>query len=232
MPRTYTGPVIKEVIQMDKLKNKILQTDFPKFWKRFLPSALVLLLIGGIAAGISLRPQISEAYAYAQQLESSGSHSGTDRQEGAAGEGGPQDREHDHWKEDFFENAPISEPSLGVKLLLVVYALVCCLILAVYYLAFAAWLYQAGTAAHMCGPLWLLAGLLGNLAAGVLFLFLRSIFRRKCTACGQWLQPKARFCVHCGKALYARCPACGKECSTAELYCAACGHSLREAEQR
>lgn len=69
---------------MDKLKNKILQTDFPKFWKRFLLSALVLLLIGGIAAGISLRPQISEGYAYAQQLESSSGHSGADRQEGAA----------------------------------------------------------------------------------------------------------------------------------------------------
>ena len=214
---------------MEKIKEKILQTNFPKFWKRFLTLSLVLVLLGGIGVGLSFRTQISEGITYIEQVRQEADSLEADRrQTGAESHSQEQDGEHDHWKKEILENAPITEPSLGAKLLLGGYALLCCVIFAVYWLAVAVWLYRAGALAHLYGPLWLLAGLCGNLLAVALFLLLRSIFRKKCPDCGSWLGHKARFCIHCGKSFYTRCPSCGKECGQEEKFCSACGHAVLE----
>ena len=216
---------------MQKLKSKILQMNFPKFFKGFLIVALVALLLGGVSLGVGFRTQISQVVSYARQAEPEKAQPETDVQEHAVAEQKKQGEHRDHQEKDFLENAPITEPSFGAKLTLALFGLLYCLLFAVYWLMAAAWLYQAAVLAHTNGFVWLLAGLIGNVFAGVLFLLFRSITRKKCPACGKWLSSKAKYCVHCGEKLYVKCPACGKECRHEDQFCSACGHRLQETQE-
>lgn len=222
---------------MDKIKNRILQISFPKFWKRFLILALVFVLLGGVSVGVCFRTQISEGIAYVQQVEQEKESAEADGQTAEASAEKEEKKDFPQKKgrekkelKSFLKNMPITKPSFGAKLVLCAYAGLCCLLFGVYWLAVAAWLYQAAAKAQMNGFLWLLAGLAANLFAAILFLLVRSVIRKKCPACGQRLPRDAGYCTHCGKALYAKCPECGKACSPEANYCSACGHRLHEAE--
>lgn len=203
---------------MDKIKNKVLGINFSKFFRRFFSIALVILLLGGIGAGILLRTQIYEGVTFVQQRA-------------AHSEGIPTENEGRHQEErDFFGALPITRPSFGAKLYLAGLAGLLCLMFGVYWLALSLWLYREATVSHMKGFLWFLAGLCGNLLAVGAFLLLRELVRKECQACGTWLSGKAKFCTHCGQTLYAKCPACGKECDVWEHFCPACGQALQETE--
>lgn len=203
---------------MDKLKNKVLEINFPKFFRRFFSLALVVLLLGGIGAFFLLRTQIYEGVTFV-------------RQRAARSEWLNDGNEAHHLeKRDFLGALPITRPSFGAKLYLAGLAGLAGLMFGVYWLMAAGWLYQAAVLAHMHGFLWFLLGLCGNLFAAAAFLFLRSFARKECPACGKWLPTRAKFCLHCGERLYTRCPACGKENDAWEHYCPACGQALQETE--
>ncbi len=200
---------------MDKLKNKVLEINFSKFFRRFASLVLVILLLGGIGAGILLRTQIYEGVTFVHQRAT---HS-----EGLSDGNEPHQR-------DFFEHLPITHPSFGAKLYLAGLAGLAGLMFGVYWLALSLWLYREAAVSHMKGFLWFLAGLCFNLLAVGAFLLLREFIRKECPTCGTWLSGKAQFCIHCGQPLYAKCPACGKECDALEHFCPACGQALQETE--
>lgn len=52
-----------------KIREKTLGTDFSKFFKRFLPLAIAMILLGGLAVGFGLRGQIWETITYLQETE-------------------------------------------------------------------------------------------------------------------------------------------------------------------
>lgn len=218
---------------MSKVKNRVLQMNFQKLFKRFLLISLAVVILGGGLVGVSFRTQISEGISYVQQSEQeedrfeANAERQTDRPEDGYFERGDH---RDHREHDFFEHTPITKPSLGAKIILCAFVCLCCLIFVTYWLIIAAWLYQAAVLADMNGFLWLLAGTCGNLFAVILFILVRSVIRKKCSACGQWKQVKAKYCVHCGTQLYEKCPACGEMCANGDQYCSACGNRLHDAE--
>ena len=98
---------------------------------------------------------------------------------------------------------------------------------AVYWLLIAAWLYKASYRAKMHSMICLLAGLICNLAAVVVFLVLRNIFRVHCSQCGEWCR-KGRFCTECGSEFSVTCPAYGAQQPADQKYCGRCGAGIQE----
>jgi class 3 adenylate cyclase len=47
-----------------------------------------------------------------------------------------------------------------------------------------------------------------------------------CPSCGEAIDPDARFCESCGRALVEPCPRCGAETKVGARFCASCGHRL------
>ena len=136
--------------------------------------------------------------------------------------GGSQD--HERHDEGFWHDSAFTEPSLGAKISIVVYGLVCCAFVAAYWLLTAAWLNGAAAAAGMNAVAWTLAGLAGNMAAVALFLALR--FRKyKCSSCGRY-QNKTEFCRFCGASMGGKCRKCGAEVDGNDIYCGHCGSFL------
>lgn len=95
------------------------------------------------------------------------------------------------------------------------------------WLLIAAWLYKAAFRAKMHSMIWLLAVLAGNLAAVVVFLVLRNIFRVHCSQCGEWCR-KGRFCTECGSEFSVICPACGAQQPADQKFCGRCGAGIPE----
>lgn len=120
----------------------------------------------------------------------------------------------------------LTEPSTGAKVVLGVFGLICFAVFAVYWLAVAAWLYQAAEKAGFHGILWLMLALASNLFAAVLFILLRSFLTSKCGACGTWQDKKRKYCTVCGAAMHRTCPGCGTECKSGDSYCHGCGKKL------
>ena len=108
---------------MNTIKQKILKTDFKKFFRTFIPLALILSLCGAAAAGLSLRPQISEALSYDHMLDGQIHHPGLEGE----------------WKDIFFA----SDPGMGVKILLLTLTVCFLLLMAVYWFSTAAALYKS-----------------------------------------------------------------------------------------
>lgn len=75
------------------------------------------------------------------------------------------------------------------------------------------------------GALCVVLGLVGNLAAVVLFLAVRSLRRVPCRACGRW-QTAGQFCRWCGSPMTDECPACGASVRLNDRYCRTCGTEL------
>jgi class 3 adenylate cyclase len=53
-----------------------------------------------------------------------------------------------------------------------------------------------------------------------------SLGQLRCPSCEAGIDPGARFCPSCGRALVEACPSCGAEASVGARFCAACGHRL------
>lgn len=214
---------------MHFLKQKILKTDFPRFMKRFLLLSVLAVLLGGVVTGLCFRTQLSEGISYVRQREEDDAGAGGhDREETSGRMDSERDDRHEHRDRDFLEKIPMTKPTRGAKCVLAAYGCLCVLLFAVYWLVSAAWLCQSAVRANMSGAMWLLAGLVGNLPAAVLFILVRECVRRRCPSCGRWLPKAARFCARCGRGQYVLCPACGEACGHADRYCSSCGHSLPE----
>ena len=147
-------------------------------------------------------------------------HDGNEPDYNEAG-GGSDHEHHDEWLESSFA---FTEPSIGAKISIAIYGLLCCAFLAAYWLLTAAWLNGAAAAAGMNAVAWTLAGLVGNLIAVALFLALR--FRKhKCPNCGRY-QGKTEFCRFCGTRMGGKCQKCGAETGSKDIYCGRCGSAL------
>lgn len=199
---------------MNKVKSLILKTDYKKFFLRFIIVSLILLILGAVLVGLAFRTQISESISYAQH--------------GGQGEYGFHDHD-DLFDWDWIDDMPLTRPSTGALVILGVFGLLCLLILVVYWLAVAAWLYKAAVGAGMNHLIWPLAGLLCNLCAVVAFLVIRSITRQKCTSCGHWQRKRAVYCENCGAKQQMNCPYCGASIQVGASYCPSCGKKLPDA---
>lgn len=206
---------------MKKWKEQIMQMDFKHLLKRFVVLALIFAVLGGIAAGFTLRQQIGEVISYVR-TEQENDHPYDENEVSGWPEYGQYFLE-EHGHQDF--ESLISEPSAAAELVLGFITLLGFLLVAFYWLMVAAWMYQAAIGSDMNGLFWFLVGLGGNLLSAVAFLVVRSFLREKCLACGQW-QRRAPFCHHCGTAMGEVCPACGEKCAANEAFCHNCGQRM------
>lgn len=212
---------------MNKIREKIMQTNFKKALKRLFIIALCVAVLGGGASAFLLRTQIGEVVTYVQQEEKSGNE--YDRQKEDVDWHG-ENRENREWydkEHTDLENA-ITRPSTAAKAAVGITGMLCFLIGVGFWLLVAAWLYQAAVIAGMHGILWFLLGLGGNVGAAVLFLLVRSLIRKKCEACGSYQSVKAQYCTKCGAALSAKCPQCGEACGKDDRFCHNCGKSFKQ----
>jgi len=218
---------------MNKLQIRILSMDFKKAAKRFVLAALLIVILGGTAVGVAYRTQIQEAITY-HQTYTEENDSKTLEVPGQSVRGNAENyfekengraRDHEFEHGAFFDSAQITEPSIGAKILLGVYSLLCLLIGISYWLLIPAWLYQAAERSSMNGLFWAVLGIFFNLAAVLAFLLLRS---RKaiCPKCGL-RQNTAEYCRACGAAMQLKCSECGTVMNIRDAYCSHCGKSLK-----
>lgn len=207
---------------MEKLRQKIMQEDFLKLFKRWLVFALCVILLGGGFSAVMLQPQIHETAAAVKMME----QADKDREAGRA-ESLQNDlqKQNDREEHDSAEGLNITEPSVGAKITLGVTGLLGCLAGAAFWLLIAAWLYQRAVLSDMNGFFWGLLGLGGNVFAVIVFLTVRSFICRKCPFCGRW-QRKSAFCHVCGRKLNQTCTACGADCEAGHLFCGSCGNKI------
>lgn len=208
---------------MNKMKRRVMQTNFGRTIKRFLILAVCAVVLSGGISAFLLRTQIGEIASYAWQEEVRDEwQEGTLESDGLHGE--------DFWREEERTDLAkvITRPSAAAIAAACVTGVILLLAGAVYWLLVAAWLYQAAVLAKMHGMVWFLLGLCGNLAAVAVFLLLRSLIRKKCGECGSYQPVKAAYCAACGAGLTVKCPECGIVCEKDARYCRNCGKSLSE----
>lgn len=207
--------------------------DFKKTAKRFVLAALLIVILGGAAVGVSYRTQIQEAITY-HQTYTEGNDGKTQEVQGQSVNGNKDNyfekesgrtRDHEFEHGDFFDSAQITEPSIGAKIVLGVYGLLCLLLGISYWLLITAWLYQAAEKCSMNGLLWAVLGIFFNLAAVLAFLLLRSR-KATCPRCGQ-RQNTAEYCRACGAPMQLKCSECGTVTDIRDAYCSHCGKSLK-----
>lgn len=222
--------------KINKIRQKILSISFRRFFKWFLPMAIVIVLLGGLAAGLGFRTQISEMISQHQEAERVLEYD----DERSMEKGGVYEKD-DHFvvdsgregeAEEFPEQLPVKGASDGMQIALGIYGGVCLLLFAVYWFATAAWLYKKAVFSKMNGLLWLILGLLGNVFAAALLLLVRSFIRQQCMSCGSWQKTKRWFCTECGAEMNRSCTECGQLCGMNEKYCSRCGRLLKKAEDK
>lgn len=211
---------------MNKIREKVMQTNFTKALKHLVIVALCVAVMGGGVSAFLLRTQIGEAVTYVQQEEKGANE--YDRREEYGNRHG-ENRENKRYDKEHpdMENV-ITRPSTAAKAAAGTTGMLCFLIGIGFWLLVAAWLYQATVLAGMHGLLWLLLGLGGNVGAVVLFLLVRSLTRKKCEACGSCQLVKAQYCTKCGAALSHKCPQCGAVGGKGDRFCHSCGKSFSQ----
>ena len=220
---------------MNKIKQKIMQTNFTKAFKRLLIAALCVAILGGGASVFLLRTQIGEIVSYARQEEMREDEKDSQTESGGL-HGEEKDGKEQHDKEAYDKEPHgnehgdledmITRPSTAAKAAVSITGLLCLLAGVAFWLLIAAWLYQSAVLSKMHGLIWFFLGLCGNLAAVVAFLLIRSLIRKKCDACGSYQTMKAQYCVQCGAVLTVKCPECGANNEKGNHYCHNCGSSL------
>ncbi len=210
---------------MNKIREKVMRTNFIKALKRLIIVALCVAVLGGGLSAFLLRTQIGEAVTYVQQEEKSGNEYDRQKEDGDWHQENRENRERQDKEHPDLENA-ITKPSTAAKAAVGITGMLCFLIGVGFWLLVAAWLYQAAVLAGMHGFLWFLLGLGGNVGAAVLFLLVRSLIRKKCEACGSYQSVKAQYCTKCGAALSQKCPQCGAVCGKGDKFCHSCGKSF------
>jgi len=54
---------------VDRIRNRVMRTDFPKFFRKFIIVAVLAVIFSGAAAGIAFRAQIAEIVSYEKLTE-------------------------------------------------------------------------------------------------------------------------------------------------------------------
>ena len=188
---------------MSKINEKIIGINFLKFFRLFLPLAIIVVLLGGIVTCIIMKAQISEAVNYV--------HGEKYISEGIC---------------DYGELSFITEPSAPVKIYVGTFGLICLILFGVYWITMALWLYKKAVLSKMHGALWLILSLCSNIFAVLVFFVVRGFVRCKCSECGNWQNLNTQYCVKCGKKFHRICTECGQQCGKDDKYCMRCGSNL------
>lgn len=218
---------------MPKIHEKMMQTDFAKKLKKLIILTVCVVLLGGGLSTAMLAPQIREAVSSARQWEQ-------DREKRREQDDGETNRRDDEKRResdsgdrgneehDFFDQMTVTAPTPAALTAAGLTGLLLMLFLFLYWLLVAAWLYQSAVLSNMNGMLWLIAGLIGNVFAAVLFGLVRSFVRVKCPSCGSCQHTKTQYCTKCGAALRESCESCGADCAPDDKFCHTCGKKLHE----
>ena len=223
---------------MNRIKDKVMKVNFTRFFKIFIPLAIVLALLGGVATGIGLHETMSESVGHAWQQDDDGgrmeqgNHDGNyERGDNGNGTALPYHEGRGSSDDDFMEGMVMMEENDDVMAIIGLYGGGCLLLLAIYWLAVAACLYQRATVSKMNGLLWLLLGLCGNVIAALAFVIIRSYIRQKCPECGSWQAAGRWYCTQCGAETGKSCPECGDLCGIDDKFCSRCGKSFAEGKE-
>lgn len=215
---------------MSKLQNRVMNINFKKTAVRFIIIALIVILLGGIAVGVTFRTQISEIITYSQ-TEDQAEHTSDqqkqlteDNEKYSQKENGEHDSKSEYNDHEFFDSAQFTKPSTGMKIALCGYIGICGLFALAYWLLIAAWLFQASAKAYMSTLLWTVLGLFFNVLAVIAFLIVRN-FMNACPNCGTH-QKSAKYCRRCGAEMQIKCDGCGTVVKPLDLYCSNCGKEL------
>lgn len=218
---------------MHKIQEKIMQTNFAKRLKKLVILLVCVAVLGGGLSAVLLVPQIREAAVSARQWEQDRG-SRREKDDGDSKHRDDKERQEsdsgyrDDGEHDFLEYMTIA-PSTPIALIIAgVTGFLIWVIMLLLWLLIAAWLYQTAVLSDMNGTLWLIAGLLGNVFAVVLFWLVRSFIRVKCPSCGSFQHIEARYCTRCGAALHESCESCGADCASGNKFCRSCGKKLHE----
>ena len=210
---------------MNKLKEKVLQADFAKIGRRFLIAVIVFAVIGGVISGITLKTQIGDMANVYQNRKQILQDEKSTKQTVNTKEQKTKD-EKDHLDKKEILKTYITPVSTGQKVILAVVGLVGVAFAVIYWLLVAAWLYKEAKRANMQYGIWFLAGLIGNLAAVVIFITVRSCIRVQCFHCKSW-QKKTDYCSECGASMQMICPSCGEKVNREDHFCGACGKKMQ-----
>lgn len=219
---------------MDRIRNRVMRTDFPKFFRKFIIVAVLAVIFSGAAAGIAFRAQIAEIVSYEKLTEvQDGRYDALDKGSKNPVSGHDMDKERGDWEDNIgrLKTSGITDPTAGAIIALCIFGLICLAASGVYWLTISAWLYQAAVRSGFHGFLWFLAALCGNLIAVILFVSVRSFLCEKCENCGKWQSRKNRYCICCGREMTVVCSYCKNLCAHGDAYCSACGGKLHNAEQ-
>lgn len=222
---------------MIKIHEKIMRADFAKSLRRLIILAVCVILLGGGISTAMLAPRIREAASGIRQREQdereyreAGERDGEKYREDSEGDGDSdyrEGKERERGEEhDFLENMTITTPTASAVITLGITALCCFLLLFLYWLLVAAWLYQAAVCSGMNGLVWFAVGIAGNVFGAIAFLLVRSFIRVRCPSCGAFLPVEARYCTKCGAAMYEKCTNCGEGCAVGDTFCYTCGKPL------
>lgn len=206
---------------MNNFLERMMAAGLNKKLARLVIFALCIALLGGGISVFLFRTQIGEAYDFVQATEENEQNDVSD---------GRSRKECETFELNDLDQVIFTEPSPAAKVTVGITALFGLLAAIAFWILVALWLYQEAICSGMNGVIWLLAGLCCNVLAALAFLLIRSICRSKCPGCGQWQPVKAKFCTHCGKALYQVCPECESLCKVDDRYCSFCGKALHHTE--
>lgn len=219
-----------------KIKERIISINYKKAAKIFIIVSFVLILTSGIISAVSLRTQIGEAISYCQEADRHDEkehEEHIDREQDEINEARDEhndedkkfDKEHE-WEFEFLKEQNFTKPSLFSKISVIVLGMICLSAAAVYWLLIAAWLYKAAYEASMNAVFWGILGLIGNLAAVILFMIARRSYQ-VCPSCGK-RQKHGVYCSDCGSPFGISCSWCGENVKKEDTYCKNCGKYLKE----
>lgn len=209
---------------MKTFLDKIADTDFRRPAKRLVIITLAVVLVCGALTAFMFRTQITEIAALKSADSQSESVQVTEAQTGGNEDG--RTNEHDGEEADMFDSGLVTRPSAAAVTVGIASIVLCGLCALAYWLTVAAWLYKASANAGMNRALWMILGLLTNLAAVIVFLIIRGQMVR-CNSCGTWQKP-AQYCAECGAGLRVTCPNCGRICAASADFCPDCGTALQK----
>ena len=165
----------------------IMKVSFTKTVKILLLILIALALAASAAGGVILsryeqeedaRPDASQAndaeYGRQDDQDEDAESGESVQQEGEHAQDGRTDGEHEHDLAAFFASMTGSE---RITLICIAAFVACVLLLT--WLLLAAWLYQEAESMRMNGTLWALLGLIGFVVTALVFVVVRSFWRRR-----------------------------------------------------
>lgn len=99
------------------------------------------------------------------------------------------------------------------------------LVVILYWIGLALWVYKDSKKANLSSPLWGLFTLITNLVGFIVYIIFKRNYKR-CKNCGQIQNKNNIYCVNCGYKINATCEKCGNILNFGDQYCGRCGNKI------